>query len=105
MQNDMTNHHCRIVLTGGPGGGKTTAADLMRREVGERIVIVPEAATMLFSGGFPRHEEIHDNAMASAGGEASGAQQELRSRGIERVEFPRLSATLIMPESSPGHRE
>jgi len=48
---------CRIVLTGGPGGGKTTAADMLRREVGERIVIVPESATMLFSGGFPRCEE------------------------------------------------
>jgi predicted ATPase len=44
----------RIVLTGGPGGGKTTAADLLRREVGERVVIVPEAATLLFRGGFPR---------------------------------------------------
>ena len=49
------NHgHCRIVLTGGPGGGKTTAADLFRREIGERVVLVPEAATMVFSGGFPR---------------------------------------------------
>lgn len=47
----------RIVLTGGPGGGKTTAADLMRREVGDQIVIVPEAATMLFSGGFPRVQD------------------------------------------------
>jgi predicted ATPase len=45
---------CRIVVTGGPGGGKTTAADLFRRELGERVVIVPEAATILFSGGFPR---------------------------------------------------
>ncbi|MFN9720583.1 MAG: AAA family ATPase, partial [Planctomycetota bacterium] len=45
---------CRIVLTGGPGGGKTTAADLFRREIGERVVIVPESATLLFSGGFPR---------------------------------------------------
>lgn len=44
----------RIVLTGGPGGGKTTAADLFRREIGERVVIVPESATTLFSGGFPR---------------------------------------------------
>lgn len=44
----------RIALTGGPGGGKTTAADLFRREVGDRIVVVPEAATILFSGGFPR---------------------------------------------------
>lgn len=44
----------RIVLTGGPGGGKSTAADLFRREVGSRVVVVPEAATLLFSGGFPR---------------------------------------------------
>ncbi len=51
------NGRCRIVLTGGPGGGKTTAADLFRREIGERVVIVPEAATMVFSGGFPRCTE------------------------------------------------
>lgn len=47
----------KIVLTGGPGGGKTTAADLFRRELGEKVVVVPEAATMLFSGGFPRTNE------------------------------------------------
>jgi predicted ATPase len=44
-------------LTGGPGGGKTTAADLFRREMGERVALVPEAATMVFSGGFPRVTE------------------------------------------------
>lgn len=44
----------RIVVTGGPGGGKTTAVDFFRREIGESVVIVPEAATILFSGGFPR---------------------------------------------------
>lgn len=48
---------CRIALTGGPGGGKTTAADLLRRELGARVVVVPEAATILFSGGFPRYDE------------------------------------------------
>jgi predicted ATPase len=47
----------RIVLTGGPGGGKTTAVDLFRREIGERVIIVPEAATILFQGGFPRSRE------------------------------------------------
>lgn len=47
-------NHFRIVLTGGPGGGKSTAADLFRREIGEKIVVVPETATMLFTGGFPR---------------------------------------------------
>lgn len=49
----------RIVLTGGPGGGKTTAADLFRREIGESVIVVPEAATLIFSGGFPRVSEEH----------------------------------------------
>lgn len=49
---------CRIVLTGGPGGGKTTAADLYRREIGDNVVIVPEAATILYLGGFPRAGEV-----------------------------------------------
>jgi len=56
---EQTNGRCRIVVTGGPGGGKTTAADLVRREIGERVVVVPEAATLLFSGGFPRSGELH----------------------------------------------
>jgi hypothetical protein len=47
----------RVVVTGGPGGGKTTAADLFRREIGDRVIVVPEAATLLFSGGFPRPSE------------------------------------------------
>src|SRR6185295_15731257 len=51
---ERSNGRCRIVLTGGPGGGKTTAADLFRRELGEQVVIVPESATILFGGGFPR---------------------------------------------------
>lgn len=49
---------CKIVLTGGPGGGKTTAADLYRREIGDDVVIVPEAATILYLGGFPRAGEV-----------------------------------------------
>ncbi len=53
-RNETPNGRVRVVLTGGPGGGKTTAADLFRRELGDRVVIVPEAATLLFSGGFPR---------------------------------------------------
>ncbi len=59
-----SNHRCRIVVTGGPGGGKTTAADMFRREIGERIVIVPEAATMIFSGGFPRYRDLPEAVYA-----------------------------------------
>ena len=49
------NHRSRIVVTGGPGGGKSTAVELFRRELGERVIVVPESATLLFAGGFPRH--------------------------------------------------
>jgi predicted ATPase len=45
-------------MTGGPGGGKTTAADLFRRELGGRVVVVPESATILFGGGFPRADHV-----------------------------------------------
>ena len=47
----------KIALTGGPGGGKTTAADLFQRELRDQLVMVPEAATILFRGGFPRTGE------------------------------------------------
>lgn len=53
--NRKTERCCRVVLTGGPGGGKTTAADLYRREIGDEVILVPEAATLLYSGGFPRN--------------------------------------------------
>jgi predicted ATPase len=53
----IKNNSHRIVLTGGPGGGKTTALDLIRRELGEKVVVVPETATILFTGGFPRRNE------------------------------------------------
>ncbi len=59
MAGPVQNGRCRIALTGGPGGGKTTAADLFQREIGEGVVVVPEAASMLFSAGFPRVEEEH----------------------------------------------
>lgn len=49
----------KIVLTGGPGGGKTTATDLFRREFSKDVSVVPEAATMLFSAGVPRNKDAH----------------------------------------------
>lgn len=44
----------KIVVTGGPGGGKTTAVDLFQREFRKQVAVVPEAATMLFMGGVRR---------------------------------------------------
>lgn len=72
----------RIVLTGGPGGGKTTAVDLFRREIGERVIVVPEAATILFAGGFPR---VADPAAAAATQRAIYAVQ----RNLEDIQAAR----------------
>lgn len=63
MTANQSDRVSKIVLTGGPGGGKTTAADLFRREIGESVVVVPESATTLFAGGFPRVD--HDDVQRS----------------------------------------
>ena len=44
----------KIALSGGPGGGKSTAAELYKLEYKDFISLVPEAATLLFRGGYPR---------------------------------------------------
>jgi hypothetical protein len=44
----------KIALTGGPGGGKSTAAELFKLEYKDFISLVPEVATLLFRGGYPR---------------------------------------------------
>ncbi|MDR3608570.1 MAG: ATP-binding protein [Oligoflexia bacterium] len=47
----------KIVLTGGPCAGKTTLTQVIERVFHEDVVVVPEAASLLFSGGFPRWRE------------------------------------------------
>ena len=49
----------KIALTGGPGGGKSTAAQLFKLEYKDFISLVPESATLLFRGGFPRVDSPH----------------------------------------------
>lgn len=44
----------QIVLTGGPGAGKTAVLELVRHSLCEHVRIVPEAAGIVFGGGFPR---------------------------------------------------
>ena len=44
----------RVVLTGGPGAGKTAVLELVRQSFCEHVVVLPEAASIIFGGGFPR---------------------------------------------------
>lgn len=44
----------RVVLTGGPCSGKSTVQRAVSEEFFDRVVLVPEAATMLLGNGFPQ---------------------------------------------------
>ena len=46
----------KIVLTGGPSGGKTTALSIIKENFGARVALVKEAATLIYSGGYPRKD-------------------------------------------------
>ncbi len=43
-----------IVLTGGPGAGKTAVLELARKYFCKHVHVLPESASLLFGGGFPR---------------------------------------------------
>lgn len=43
-----------IVLTGGPGAGKTAVMEAARQIFAQEVAILPEAASIVYSGGFPR---------------------------------------------------
>lgn len=48
-------HECKlIVLTGGPGAGKTAVLEVAKRSLCGHVAILPEAASVVFGGGFPR---------------------------------------------------
>jgi len=49
----------RIVLTGGPGAGKTAVLELVRQQFCAHVHVLPEAAGIVFGGGFPRSAARH----------------------------------------------
>lgn len=52
----------RIVLTGGPGAGKTAVLELVHQLTCRHVVVLTEAASLLFRGGFPRGVRIGERA-------------------------------------------
>jgi predicted ATPase len=47
----------RVVVTGGPGAGKTALLELVRQAVCRHVHILPESAGIVFGGGFPREQD------------------------------------------------
>jgi len=77
-----------IVLTGGPGAGKTAVLELARRELCSHVEFLPEAASIVFSGGFPRIGTAHGFRCAQ--------------RAIYRVQVELENALLLNDSVSSG---
>ncbi len=50
-------NYVKVAITGGPSGGKTTLIEALKKELGQKCAVVPEAASILYRGGFPRFKE------------------------------------------------
>ena len=47
----------KLALTGGPSGGKTTLATAIQAEFPTHALVVPEAASIVYGGGWPRRRD------------------------------------------------
>jgi predicted ATPase len=52
-------HDCQlVVVTGGPGAGKTAIIEFARQVFCQHVAMVPEAASIVFGGGFWRRDSM-----------------------------------------------
>lgn len=74
-----------IVLTGGPGAGKSAVMAAVRQIYGSQVAILPEAASIVYSGGYPRfNTEI---SIRSAQRAICRVQEELERYVVEEGKF------------------
>ena len=71
-------HTCRlVVVTGGPGAGKTAILEIAKKHFCKHIEILPEAASIIFGGGFWRRNTV--NAQKAAQRAIFQVQRELEN--------------------------
>lgn len=47
-----------MVITGGPGAGKTAVLEVVQQHFCRHVAVLPEAASIIFGGGFPRRATL-----------------------------------------------
>lgn len=60
----VTHVPALVAITGGPGAGKSAVLEMASRAFCEHVTLVPEAASIIFGGGFPRGEGADDRRAA-----------------------------------------
>jgi predicted ATPase len=86
----LESHDCKlVVITGGPGAGKTALLEMVRRAFCEHIAVLPEAASIVYGGGFPREKS---DAARRAGQRAIYHVQ----RQLERLVFDEHRAAVAL---------
>jgi predicted ATPase len=48
----------RVVLTGGPGAGKSAVLELVKQSFCSHVMVLNESAGIVFGGGFPRRTDL-----------------------------------------------
>ena len=74
-----------IVVTGGPGAGKTALLEVAQNTFCRHVAVLPEAASILWTGGFPRRDTI--SARCAAQRAIVRVQFELQRIAIEDGHF------------------
>lgn len=79
----------RVALTGGPGAGKTAVLEVVQRWFCRHVRVLPEAASILFAGGFPRHDTVPGRA---------GAQRAIYrvQSELERIAMEEQEAAIVL---------
>ncbi|MEO7994188.1 MAG: ATP-binding protein, partial [bacterium] len=75
----------RIVITGGPGAGKTAVLEAARHALCGHAALLPEAASLVFGGGFPRTDGIPSRWAAQR--TIFRVQSELERLAIEEARY------------------
>ena len=65
-ENFQTDCHCKeirhktkwVVLTGGPGAGKTAILQIAQRTFCRHVMVLPESASILLAGGFLKSQSV-----------------------------------------------